>query len=85
MELGGTMTFDELWDVIVNKNKNLQTDTEVKMTVKGFKKALKLAYDKGHLEGKDDIGDYKSPINDRNFDAANMFETLFHSNRNRNN
>lgn len=45
------MTFDDLWDEVVKQNKNLQIDKEVRMTVNGFKKAVKLAYEKGYDEG----------------------------------
>ena len=45
------MTFEELWDVIVKKNPNLQADTMVTMTVNGFKKALKMAYEQGVKQG----------------------------------
>jgi len=47
------MQFDELWIILVKKNINLQEveDSTVTMTVRGFKKALKLAYEQGLSEG----------------------------------
>ena len=45
------MKFDDLWDIIVDKNKSLKNDKEVRMTVEGFKKAVKLTYEKGYEEG----------------------------------
>jgi len=43
------MQFEELWIVIVDKNPKLREleDTSITMTVRGFKKALKLAYEQG--------------------------------------
>jgi|LakMenE01Jun11ns_1017448.scaffolds.fasta_scaffold8830075_1 hypothetical protein len=42
------MNFETLWIIIENKNVNLRNDSEtITMTKKGFKKALKLAFDKG--------------------------------------
>ena len=49
------MKFDELWSQIEKQNTNLKNDNEVRMTVSGFKKAIKLAYnigyDSGYVEG----------------------------------
>ena len=55
------MEFEQLWDIIVEKNVNLKTDVEVRMTINGFKKALKLAYDKGLDEGEGYGDESKSP------------------------
>ena len=45
------MEFDILWDIIVEKNKNLQSDKEIRMKITGFKKAIRLAFDKGFEHG----------------------------------
>jgi len=58
------MDFDELWNIIVEKNENLKNDKEVRMTVDGFKKAVKLAYDQGHKEGHTDGTNSKSVFED---------------------
>ena len=42
------MNFENLWIIIENKNVSLKNDSEtITMTKRGFKKALKLAFDKG--------------------------------------
>jgi hypothetical protein len=48
------MNFDKLWDIIVQKNSNLSNDKEVRMTIEGFKKAIKLGYDEGFKAGLKD-------------------------------
>jgi hypothetical protein len=55
-----TMQFDELWDIIVEKNENLKNDKEVRMTVEGFKKAIRVAYEQGHKEGHEVASNDKS-------------------------
>ena len=65
------MQFNQLWIIIVKKNQNLERDIEVKMTVNGFKKALRLAYDKGYEHGsQESYGQAGSEVN-------NLFGTLF--------
>jgi hypothetical protein len=48
------MKFNDLWIIIIERNPLLQRhwDTPVTMPIKGFRKALKLAYDKGKAEGQ---------------------------------
>lgn len=69
------MDFDKLWDIIVEKNINLKTDAEVRMTVNGFKKALKLAYDKGLEEGEG-YGDESNPPSNNNSNEPFDFNAL---------
>ena len=47
------MEFDDLWLIIEAKNSNLKNNKEVRMTINGFKKAVKLGYDKGYQAGVD--------------------------------
>lgn len=54
------MKFEELWMVIEDKNPNLKNDKEVRMTISGFKKAIKLAYDQGYKTGHQEGLDSKS-------------------------
>jgi len=64
------MKFDKLWNIIEKKNPNLVNDKEVRMTVDGFKKAVKLAYDQGYEEGYDE--GYEKGKNE-----VPLFENLF--------
>ena len=48
------MIFYDLWIILKEKNPKLQTNETVTMRVKGFEKAIKLAYDQGYKEGKKD-------------------------------
>lgn len=45
------MEFDELYEIIEKKNSILVNNKTVTLTQSGFRKALKLAYDKGKEEG----------------------------------
>lgn len=73
------MEFEQLWDIIIEKNINLKTDTEVRMTVNGFKKALKLAFDKGYDEGIGLDDEHEPPLRSNNtksepFDFNKFFD-----------
>ena len=68
------MNFDDLWEIIEKKNPNLVTDKEIKMTVKGFRKAVKLAFDKGYEQG------IAQGFNDGN-NALSAFEQIFGKNK----
>ena len=45
------MKFDALWQACVQQNPVLGTAGRVAMPVEKFKKAMMLAYEKGHTEG----------------------------------
>lgn len=47
------MQFEELWEIVREQNNALWCASEepINLTVKSFKKALKLSYDQGYLEG----------------------------------
>ncbi len=47
------MKFDDLWIIILEKNELLKNKT-VTMSVENFKKAIKLAYDKGYEQDFDE-------------------------------
>ena len=60
------MNFDKLWLIIESKNPNLKNDEEVRMTISGFKKAIKLAYDQGYKTG-----------NQEGLDSKSVFDQMF--------
>lgn len=64
------MKFEELWIIIENKNTNLKNDKEVRMTINGFRKALKTAYDQGY-----DAGYVEGAENGTG--GLNVFEQMF--------
>lgn len=63
------MKFNDLWIVIIEQNPILQRhwDTPVTMPIKGFRKALKLAYEKGKAEGQ----------SEGNLDDKSLWEQVF--------
>jgi len=65
-----SINFDELWKIIIDKNNKLKTDKVVNMTINGFKKAIKLGFDKGYEQGYEDGKNSKS-----------IFEDMFGSGR----
>lgn len=62
------MNFETLWIIIESKNVNLRNDSEtITMTKRGFKKALKLAFDKGI--------EYRKPA--PKYDESESFNSIF--------
>jgi len=59
------MSFDDLWAILEAKNPVLMTSDVVRMTPRGFKKAVRLAYDEGYktAHGKEESFDFGDFLN----------------------
>ena len=70
------MKFNDLWIAIIEQNPILQRhwDAPVTMPIKGFRKALKLAYEKGKAEGQVET---KLAQIDTQFDNKSLWEQVF--------